>query len=90
MVQNTKILTNKTMWYKCTVTGGFPSQKASNAENVSIWWRRRDYTSRRDYEKYYLCVFAISSAYILKMALRTNCLSHIWWLALSEWRLNKL
>ena len=21
------------------VTGGFPSQKASNAENVSIWWR---------------------------------------------------
>ena len=21
------------------VTGGFPSQSASNAENVSIWWR---------------------------------------------------
>ena len=23
------------------VTGGFPSQSASNAENVSIWWRHR-------------------------------------------------
>ena len=24
------------------VTGEFPAQKASNAENVSIWWRRHD------------------------------------------------
>ena len=24
------------------VTGEFPAQKASNAENVSIWWRHRD------------------------------------------------
>ena len=24
------------------VTGGFPSQRASNAENVFIWWRHRD------------------------------------------------
>ena len=24
------------------VTGGFPSQRASNAENVSIWWRHHD------------------------------------------------
>ena len=27
------------------VTGGFPSQRASGAENVSIWWRHRVYTS---------------------------------------------
>ena len=25
------------------VTGGFPSQRASNAENVSIWWRSSSY-----------------------------------------------
>ena len=25
------------------VTGGFPSQRASNAENVSIWWRHHEY-----------------------------------------------
>ena len=25
-------------------TGGFPSQRASNAENVSIWWRHHDFT----------------------------------------------
>ena len=24
------------------VTGGFPSQRASNAENVPIWWRHHD------------------------------------------------
>ena len=24
------------------ITGGIPSQKASNAENVSIWWRHHD------------------------------------------------
>ena len=24
------------------VTGEFPEQKASNAENVSIWWRHND------------------------------------------------
>ena len=23
----------------CTVTDEFPSQRANNAENVSIWWR---------------------------------------------------
>ena len=25
------------------VTGGFPSQRASNEENVSIWWRHHGY-----------------------------------------------
>ena len=31
------------------VTGGFPSQRASNTENVSIWWRLQGWTkySRR-------------------------------------------
>ena len=24
------------------VTGEFPAQKASNAENISIWWRHQD------------------------------------------------
>ena len=26
----------------CDVTGEFPAQMASNAENVSIWWRHND------------------------------------------------
>ena len=26
------------------VTGGFPSQRASNAENASIWWRHHEHT----------------------------------------------
>ena len=28
---------------KALVTGEFPTQKASNAENVSIWWRHHVY-----------------------------------------------
>ena len=27
------------LWGEPPVTGGFPSQRASNTENVSIWWR---------------------------------------------------
>ena len=29
---------------KPSVTGGFPSQRGSDAENVSIWWRRHLYS----------------------------------------------
>ena len=29
------------------VTGEFPSQRASNAENVSIWWRHHDQVTRQ-------------------------------------------
>ena len=29
------------------VTGGFPSQRASNAENVSIWWRHHVLLARQ-------------------------------------------
>ena len=29
------------------VTSEFPAQMASNAENVSIWWRRHDFTQKR-------------------------------------------
>ena len=31
------------------VTGEFPAQRASNAENVSIWWRHHD-TGRKGAE----------------------------------------
>ena len=31
------------------VTGEFPAQRASNAENVSIWWRHHDYNGTRLY-----------------------------------------
>ena len=30
------------------VTGEFPAQMASNAENVSIWWRHRDISLTAD------------------------------------------
>ena len=38
-------------------TGEFPAQMASNAENVSIWWRHHDYADHwhmiRRYDKHY-------------------------------------
>ena len=30
------------------VTGEFPAQRASNAENVSIWWRHHEITTRHN------------------------------------------
>ena len=39
------------------VTGGFPSQKASNAENVSIWWRNHEST-RFENDLLVLCRFS--------------------------------
>ena len=41
------------------VTGEFPAQKASNAENVSNWWRHHDiieYITPSDQSGPYLCV----------------------------------
>ena len=32
-----------TFVWEFTGTGEFPAQRASNAENVSIWWRHHDY-----------------------------------------------
>ena len=29
------------VWENSPVTGEFPAQRASNAENVSIWWHHR-------------------------------------------------
>ena len=31
-------------------TGEFPAEMASNAENVSIWWRHHDISSISDYK----------------------------------------
>ena len=35
------------------VTGGFPSQRASNAENVSIWWRHHGIKTGKDVRFWY-------------------------------------
>ena len=36
-------------------TGEFPAQKASNTENVSIWWRHHDYIA--NFENVFLAWF---------------------------------
>ena len=37
------------------VTGEFPAQRASNAENVSIWWRHRDFPGAEQYMRLSQC-----------------------------------
>ena len=36
--ENIKVSLHWPLWWKFTMTGEFPVQRASNAENVSIWW----------------------------------------------------
>ena len=40
--ENIKAPRHWPLWGGFTVTGEFPAQRASNAENVSIWWRHHD------------------------------------------------
>ena len=39
-------------------TGEFPAQRASNAEDVSIWWRHHDFFVRTVYVKWWSCIMA--------------------------------
>ena len=41
--ENIKAPCHWNLWREFTVTGEFPAQQASNAENVSIWWRHHDF-----------------------------------------------
>ena len=40
ITENIKTPRHRPLWWQ---SGGFPSQRASNAENVSIWWRHHDW-----------------------------------------------
>ena len=46
IIENMKPPRHWPLWGEPLVTGGFPSQRASNAENVSIWWRHHDMPPR--------------------------------------------
>ena len=41
--QITSLTTVYSTIYSGAVIGKFPAQRASNVENVSIWWRHHDY-----------------------------------------------
>ena len=52
-------------------TGEFPAPRASNAENVSIWWRHHDiYASRGHTDKLLAAVFRFHSS--------VHTLGHVW------------
>ena len=46
--ENVKAPHHWPLWGKVTGTGEFPAQRASNAENVSIWWRHHEDVNRID------------------------------------------
>ena len=37
-------------------TGEFPAQMASNAENVSIWWRHHHMAAKPSLSPWYMCI----------------------------------
>ena len=43
--ENIKIRVTDLCEGNSSVTGEFPTRRASNTENVSIWWRRHDNSS---------------------------------------------
>ena len=47
------------------VTGEFPAQAASNAENVSIWWRHHDRRGNVIYQDNYLTTVPVPSQHLV-------------------------
>ena len=56
------------------VTGEFPAQRASNAENVSIWWRHHD-PIRSQFTGAHLVIFASNRNFIWQ-----SRLIWVWWI----------
>ena len=61
------------------VTGEFPTQRASNAENVSIWWHHHIRTrfSLNDVEPELSCLYCTAAANDIALNYYTRCGLHI-------------
>ena len=55
-------------------TGEFPAQMASNAENVSIWWRHHDLNSSLCFTEVITVLYVISWCHIISRYNGTHCL----------------
>ena len=60
-------------------TGEFPAQRASNAENVSIWWRHHDISMY-----HFSCMIFVYASSQWETALECNAISH-WLGGYTEW-----
>ena len=65
---------NWPLWGEFTGTGEFPAQRASNAENGSIWWRHHEYTLR----KWYGDTLDSQQTYLLREPSTAICISGQW------------
>ena len=54
--ENIKTLSHCPLWGNSPVTSDFPAQRASDAENVSIWWRHHDMYL---YTRQLLCITSV-------------------------------
>ena len=48
------------------ITGGFPSKRANNAENVSTWWRHHDYLKIDEISRFLIVTFESHSIKLIK------------------------
>ena len=65
------------------VTGEFPAQRASNAENISIWWHHQGMTRHPDSPAYQL--FFFPSSLISKETSKLHITDPLWWESNSDW-----
>ena len=65
--ENIKALRHWPLCGEFTGTGEFPAQRASNAENVSIWWRHHDQVLSREWNAGVLCDIGYPSETHLKL-----------------------
>ena len=80
------------------VTGEFPAQRASDAENVSIWWRHHnEYTHRRrsiashpwaNMEKKWRRYKEFCLYYVQYVSALCRIASYLWWIG--AWKTNLL
>ena len=73
--ENIKALRHWPLWGNSPVTGEFPAQMASNAENFTIWWRHNAKYSNT-------CLFSVSSgrdAMEMLSTLQALCEENHWW-----------
>ena len=66
------------------VTGEFPIQKASNMENVSIWWHHHEQNGHHSTDNIFKCILLNKNAWILNWIRLMFITYHVNWLAPSH------
>ena len=76
--QSIKVPCHWPLWGKPLVTGGFPSQRASDAKNGSIWWRHHVMTTRPESNHKCVRLTHLVSMHFFQKTKKTNKKTVAW------------